>query len=445
MLDILFLLVWFFFLLMVIFSLRLVVGDKFLSSAIGVTILFVLIYNYLGLPLLYYRLIDYRVETGITDKYIVLKVFFLTLICLSSILLGGVCSKVFLLKAKGLPRVTLSPSVEEGSAGIWILGILCIWVLAQYVSVIGVYNLALSSALGFSDSGYSIELRSAMGNGFEGNYNWYALFMRDGLTLVFMYFYSQSHLRKDSWVDVIPVFLFAPILLFSVLMATEKMPVIELFFALFILRSLLEGREGVEILPMLKFAIASLSVLSIAYVFFMGADNVAAGLTQALSRALTGQIQPAYHYLELFPKEWGYLYGASFPNPGGLLPYEPFPLTLKVAEWKNAQLGNFSLVGSAPTIFWGELYANFGYFLVAPISFLIGFFLYTLDFWMRKKVHAVFGLVFYVWLIVHYKDLALTNFSSFLIDIKALSLFFVYFAFYKIFRKFGRLRFSRFA
>ena len=110
----------------------------------------------------------------------------------------------------------------------------------------------------------------------------------------------------------------------------------------------------------------------------MASKNPINAIASVFSRTFTGQIQPAYHYLEFFPMHHDFLWGRSFPNPRGILPFEPYRLTVEIMNWRFPDLVKRGVVGSMPTTFWGELYANFGTLGVITIPFFVGIVIYLL-------------------------------------------------------------------
>lgn len=154
--------------------------------------------------------------------------------------------------------------------------------------------------------------------------------------------------------------------------------------------------------------------MALIYMAFEGSASLTDALLAAFSRAFTGSIQPAYHYLEFFPVQHDFLYGRSFPNPGGLFPWEPYRLTEEVMAWVYPD--DVGVVRSAPTIFWAELYANFGVPGVALVPVFVGFALYVLALCVARLPDGPVKTGYLVWLLLHFKNLAVSSFSGFMID-----------------------------
>jgi hypothetical protein len=158
---------------------------------------------------------------------------------------------------------------------------------------------------------------------------------------------------------------------------------------------------------------------------------------------LTGQMHALYHYLEIFPEQISFLWGRSFPNPGGFLPFEPFQLTKELSSIVNPGNELKGVVGSMPTIYWGEMYANFSYLGIIIPPFFIGYFLYWLNTIIFRLPMTPLVLSFFIWIILHYKNLAVTSLSSFLIDTTMVIMILVLILFVAIPNKF-KIRYFKF-
>ena len=175
-----------------------------------------------------------------------------------------------------------------------------------------------------------------------------------------------------------------------------------------------QGRFKLKQLILLGFFIFPL--VGLMYIYFMNAPDFWTGISYGISRLITGQMHPLYDYLKIFPEEVGYLGGKSFPNPGGIFPYEPVSITKLVHSITHPEMAAIGIVGSAPTFFWGEMYGNFGYFGIIIPPFFVGYWLYWLNILMFKLPMTPIVLSFFIWMILHYRTLAGTSLSKFIID-----------------------------
>jgi len=86
-------------------------------------------------------------------------------------------------------------------------------------------------------------------------------------------------------------------------------------------------------------------------------------------------------------------------------------------------LARIDIIGSMPTIFWGELYANFGFLGIIIITPLIGIILYIMNWYFESKKNTVLGLSLFIFLIFHYKNLALSSLSNYIFDLNLILIF----------------------
>jgi hypothetical protein len=159
----------------------------------------------------------------------------------------------------------------------------------------------------------------------------------------------------------------------------------------------------------------------------MGSESIIQAISAVFSRLLTGQIQPAYHYLEYF-REYDFLMGTTFPNPRGIFPFESFSLTVEIMHWVHPELDEKGVVGSMPTIFWGEMYANFGIFGILIPPFFVGFGLYWVNVIIFKLRHSPLVVALFVYMAMLFKDLAVTSLTSFILNIYMISIMAIFIA-----------------
>ena len=380
-------------------------------------IIAIYVYQYIGIPALYFKLNSYRAEF-VVDKWLMMEVFFYTSLMITMMCMGFILARQLFgkLKLNDAGGVHLSRNyLSRINAGVLLLILISLAVLVYYLSKIGVANVAFLVATGISENHLSSqELRSNMGNAFDGRYHWYKLFMNDLLVFSLLTLLSRYLMLKNVTTTIM---LIGALLTttFVMIMAMEKAPMADLFIALFLVYILVKLNGEVPIKKTLYLFLLLLSMLSSFYVFFMNSESFFMSINSVLSRTFTGQIQPAYHYLDYF-KNHDLLLGRSFPNPRDVFPFQHFRLTQEIMAWHNPALSLNGIVGSMPTVFWGEMYANFGFFGVPISSLLVGFGLYSLNAVLLrfKKTPMFIGL--YVWLLMHFKTLSGTGLSNFMLD-----------------------------
>lgn len=390
-------------------------------------IVFYILLQYLGTPILYFGLDRYRFLAGVDDKFLVLEMFFYNAWTISMMIAGFIFArKLFKLKTV-MPLAQYRPLAHPEWIGTLILGVICVVVLGLYLERIGMQNLAIAVALGVV-SGDPELARSAMGNAFEGKHHWYNLFMN--ILLSFVTFTVFAHyLIKRSKFSIIALLIFLPITTFSMVMSIEKGPLATFLIGLFFVYILCKRKGVIRLRSAFLFIIPLLGVISVLYIFFMGFDTPARVLLAMGSRILTGSMQPAYHYLEYFPAHQDFLMGLSFPNPAGLLPFENFPITTEIYAWYKPDVVSTGIVGSMPAVYWTELYGNFGLpgVLVPPL--FIGMALYVLQAIIVRLDNGPLSAAFMVSQVIFWQAMTVsTFFSTFIMNTNFLAITFFFLA-----------------
>jgi oligosaccharide repeat unit polymerase len=378
-------------------------------------------YQYIGLPILYFKLNSYRADS-VVDKYLMFEVFMYTSLTITMMGIG------FILARQGFGRLKnkFDTSVLEKNyssahffrtnMGVFVLATISTLVLIKYISQVEVGNTALFITLGVFESDLSpSELRSSMGNAFDGNYHWYKVFMNDLMTLSLFVIFSRYLLRNSTTTKVMLVGI-SLITCFVMVMAIEKGPMANLVVGLFLVYVVTRLSGRVPLKKTIYMFIVLLVMLTTFFIYFMNSESVSSSLSSIFSRIFTGQIQPAYHYLDYFQNYHDKLLGRSLPNPKGIFSFEHFHLTKEIAAWHNPLLEAKGIVGSMPTVFWGEMYANFGFFGVPISSLLVGFSLYWLNAILLKFEQTPILVGLYVWMMMHFSTLSATGLSTFMLD-----------------------------
>lgn len=419
MLDFFFLLLWISFLL-VFWRVSKSAGVDFTRlSILKFLLAYIFVFQYLGFPILYFRIDQYRAEY-VTDNAILLKTLFITSTSIFFIIFGAVLAKlatrwgrvavVASCRVGGFSRMSLAQSVIA-----WSAGAACCAVLTLYVQKVGLTQLALVVALGAGAAGDVDLARSQMSNAFEGGYFWFQLFMQHGLLYVFLIFFASWLMFRDR--HRVGTFIFGASLAFAFLMTGEKSLFGSLVIACFLVYTCVEKQNRIPLKGAGLMMSGVIGVIALLYQIYSGSQGLLPSVELVISRIVTGALQSAYHYVEMFPGVQGYLLGRSLPNPAGILPFEPFLLTQEVMNYVDPTGVSRGIVGTMPAIFWGEMYANFGIPGVVVSSLLIGFVLWCLDAMLLRRLDSPWRVALFVWLMVHYSSLAITSFSTFLIDI----------------------------
>ena len=423
-------------------------GVKILTISIpSFLIISIFVFQYLGFPILFFFLDDY-LAYYVQDRAIIWEMFLWTSFSITLIIIGFIVARrsfgpLHLADQYNAFTNSITPIRFFQRLMLILLFIISVLVLFIYLSKIGWSNIAFLSAINISDQEISIEvLRSNMGNAFEGKYHWYQLFMRDFLTIVSVAFFGQWLLRKKFFSFILFIISF-PICAFSMLMAIEKGPILSYLISLFLIYIIIKYQGRFQFKQLVIIIFFGFFISGLMFMYFMNDSSFELGIKYSISRIFTGQMQALYHYLEIFPEQISFLWGRSLPNPGGLVPFEPFHLTREVSRivFPNNELRK--IVGSMPTIYWGEMYANFSYLGIVIPPFFIGYFLYWLNIIIFRLPMTPLVLSFYIWVTWHYQNLAGTSLSSFLIDTTMVIMILVLILFIVIPNKF-KIRYFKF-
>lgn len=413
MLDILF---WMLFLLtpLSMFFLLRVAGEQLNQiSMVNLVTVALFAFSVLGTFPLFYQLDSYRVAIGITDKHLIIKVLFFS--CLNIVVfLFGVIFIRRVLRLSPVPIISTHIRSLNKTRMLSLLLILLLVVFVTYLYLTRISQIAIIVAFTEGTEAAAIA-RSNMGNNFSGKYHRYSLVMHDFSTIVTLAFYAAWLVKKNLFNLVLFLVAFS-ISTFTAVMAIEKGPFVGLLMALFMVYYLVRKNGYVPKIHVLVLGVIVVTILAVFYIYFMGSGSTSQALSSLFSRAFAGSITPAYHYLEYFPRHHDFLMGTSFPNPGAIMPYTPFNLPVEIMDWAMPHLSEQGIVGSMPTVFWGEAYANFGYAGIPIVAFIMGVLVAILSYVISKLELNPLTIAFTVWLIFHLKNLSVTGFSGYLYD-----------------------------
>lgn len=408
-------------------------------SLLSITVILYFIFSYIGILPLYFGLDSYRVRLGINNKNIILLMWLMSSLSIFVIIATYILFSKILnfdykidtkYKFKQLPK-----NLIYSDLFFLILYVISSIVLIYYISKIP--KIPLFAAINGDSSMAVKQYRSAATNAFSGNSHYYNLFIDLGLNLSTFYFWIRYLSNKT------PRFfgLFCLVLvttIFSVIYTTQKAPIIWLLLGLYSILLILKNKRY-NVKSLFAFALISIPFLFLFYSYFMNMKDrgVIEILSAIISRTFSGQLTPAYSYLELYPGSNGFLYGKSFPNPGGIFPFQRINLPIEVFNIKFSMFVSDDIVGSAPAPFWGESYVNFGWIGIIVFSVYIAIIFIITDIFFKLIKLDYLTLPFYIMFAIEYKNIALGGISNYLFNINLIFLVSLMF-FVLIFRKRGK-------
>ena len=422
MIDFLFISTFFFSLLSFFILFRISSVNLFSIDLISISFIALIVFSFIGTYPLYFYWDSFRVAIGITDKLLITKVMLLSSLNIIFFMFGVIFfkqvikvinnSQKFSLKIR--QQITPAALKINNSQVLFLLLLFIVCLLTLYIYINKIDKLAIVAA--FIDGyGASKEYRSEMGANLKG-YHWFKLIMYQLGNFLCFCFYALYKKYNTLIYRVLFIISFT-YSVFIAVMATEKAPLVYLVIGLFFTHILIFKNGLLDKNRILGVISLLLIVLITFYIIFMGATSPVDALTAVFSRAFTGSIAPAYFYLQFFPEIHDYVPMATWPNPGRLLPVESFRYTVEVANWKFPDLELKGVVGSMPTVFWGEAYANFGVVGVPLIAFVMGIYITVVNAYFKGRLNTVVNVAGYVWVILFFKDISITGFSHFIISV----------------------------
>ena len=371
------------------------------------------VFSYIGILPLYFGWDEYRYAIGVQDKDLILKIYFFSVISITGIATGSIFAKNIVQGSYSAIVYGFRPLSKKETSAILILLLFVFTILLLYLSKTP--KVALFIAIFEGEMHDSKIIRSMMSNDFPGKYHWYSVFMHDVANVITFIFFAEW-LRNKRKTVLILFFIAFVLSAFSALMTAEKAPFIWLLIGLFLVYTIVKKSGVVAIKHLLIVFILVFFIITLFYMFIMGYMDVDKAISSVVSRAFAGSISPAYFYIEFIPKYQDFLWGRSFTNPGGVLPFEPYRLTVEVANWKFPHLAKQGFVSSSPAVYWAEMYANFGTAGIFAAPVIVGFALYMISFFINKLENSPIKVGLLVWLLIHYKGLSERGISNFFPD-----------------------------
>lgn len=289
---------------------------------------------------------------------------------------------------------------------------LSLFVLLLYRAIVGSFPIEdVFSGLSAAQLGF---LRSEATNNFTGKLYRYEMFTKDIPLFCYIFtliMYKISGLKK--WKILWGAYLAYNI--FFTLSTLQKAPLIQFILVNYIVFTFINKKINVRILVLV--GVISMGLIILMYMFFMGRAEDAIGdiLGGALHRIFISSIIPFYWYIDYIQHK-GFLYGTSFPNPGGILPFESKRLTVDIMEYAH---GASDTVGSMPTVFIGEMYANFGVIGIILSAIFVGYLIQKIDIYilckMRKR-KTVLMCAIYLFFVNHIATYAESGISGIIVN-----------------------------
>jgi hypothetical protein len=187
--------------------------------------------------------------------------------------------------------------------------------------------------------------------------------------------------------------------IFISIMDMAKAPLVLLFILLMIAYFFEKGKINFKILFIS--GIIVLGSLLVMYVLFMGisSEGLLSTFLGIFHRTFIGSISP-FFWWQLYVEKNGYLNGLSLPNPHHIFDFEYVQISKVVMKFVHPELKEIGVVGSMPTVFWADIWINFGFYIMLLGMFLFGFLLRTIDILFirilnKQKIVIILSLYIY--------------------------------------------------
>ncbi len=380
-----------------------------------------MVLGFLGALPLFYGWFDFPLFIGVTDPYLVFLVLWYSSLSILLILLSfNVTYRAT--KHNNTPSFSYQPLKAKTIFFICIIMALCIIAEISYISA----NKQVAAITALSDVASARMERSEMTNAFAGKYHWYVLIFDAIIPFCVYVLLGQALLRKRaaSWFLLAGSFLIALILQIQDL---QKAPALWLILGCYLSYQYIT-RKRYNLKSLFAVFITLFLVMGLIVGIFVGVTSEGIGeiYVMAMQRILNGGVLPAYFHLVMFADSGKYLMGQSLPNPMHIFPWEPYSLPVEVMYYMYPKLSATNVIGSAPAVYWAELYANFGPFgliLAAPI---IGFLIAKLYLSLEALRNSPAKVAFVVWTALYLMKLAESGVSIYLLNLKLIVVFLCY-------------------
>jgi len=241
---------------------------------------------------------------------------------------------------------------------------------------------------------------------FAGKYHRYSFFFKMILPYFSLVAMAATYKNRDKFwkISFISLFVFT---CFMLIVDIQKAPL--LFYLISVIYLLYVLNKKVDVKKLIFVGMGFIVILIFMYLFIMGFAGRGMGVvfTKISMRLFIGQTKGVYTAFKVFPVHHDFLYGLSFPNPGGFFPYETFEL-IKYIFKEMYGYGRF-IVGTAPTPYFVEFYVNFGY-IAMIVSMLIGSFLIQLaQIIFIRSQKSIINLGLYAFLLISIGKLGLMS------------------------------------
>jgi len=403
-----------------------------LLGIFNIFIFYYFIFIYFGSLILLLKFDTFSVEIlgMVNDKTLRILVFLTTIFFLFAIMAALLADYIFGIKKDILIKwikkdiISFSPNNDK----FIIIPIIFFFLMSIIIFIYYLSKIPLIPILGVFLNIGPMRLRAeAVGDLFEGKIWWYRYFYLN-IPIFLSFVIIIEGFQNKSYLLRLLRFLLILYCFFINIFDVQKAPLLFYLFFLFLIYHYIHKKNvKINFKNILMYTIMALSLLTTMYIYFMGRDFSIA-IVEGFHRVFTGQLQGLYGIIENFTNRP--LYGRTLPpfllKVFGLDFYNlDKEMKLYIHKYINP---NSSIIGLAPTVYFGEVYANFGLIACFLSMFLIPFILRSIDCLFIKRIDkSSLSIGLYIYMMWHYKNLVLGRLSPFIFDISVVLILFIYF------------------
>lgn len=390
-------------------------GFRFQITFVNILILFIILTQFIGLLPLYFQLVDSRLAV-LSNSTIIFQLCCITSFTLISLTLGDKLAQIVI--GPNIVQKPISKSDLIRLSKSRLLRMVLIWIgfVAMFIFAFKANFDSTSDLVQFFVEDHTVIERREIMN-FESGVA--------GLNFNILFFSTLPLVSLVIFFALLPrgwgyKYIFGTlIILFTcsvLLVGGEKAPLLNFLIAFMLAIALKNSNLGTFKLKF--FAKILLGGVIFGYImmyFAFKSDSGWGPLYNLIDRVLFGQVQSSYFYLDIFPDRVDFLHGKSMPLLSNFFS-ENVALSRLVYQ-EVAPIYMFVDGGTSPTIFWGEVYANFGLVPVFIVPVVLGFVLALIQQILKGMANDLTRPAMIGWLCMHYKDLASTSLSSFVFDL----------------------------
>ena len=302
--------------------------------------------------------------------------------------------------------------ITQDHMGAYILVfLLCIYLFIKYTSIIS--GFAFINNLSNIGAGSNlIAFRQNITTRLVG-WHWYCMVFYSILPFLATYTYMQYRLLKNMR-TFIPFFLFFVLALLTTTLSGHKGPVLMMLIMMWGAR--IKIAEKIYFRNFIKMFIVGFVLLILFYISIIGirhdiVNSVILSVSLIFDRITLAYTNTLNTLLNIFPTHHDFLWGTSLPNPRRIFSFEPFNLP-NFTFLEQRMIYDISNVGSSPTVFFGEFYANFGFIIMSLSVYVMGILLSLIQFFFNRTPKTTLTYCFFMIIAVRVICLACGSFTN---------------------------------